>query len=294
VRRQVEIPKVQKPTGPPLIFWDQIKQDRDRRRYLRRKGASKSRAAITIVHNEPVFLPIWLRYYSRFFAPEDLYVLDNDTTDGSTKGDGFVRIPVSHDSVDHVWMVRTVERLQAELFESYDVVLVTDVDEIVTPTPEWGTLGDYIDEFAEWFVNCVGYELLHLIDREPPYDPSRPILDQRHYWYAHAWYNKPALAGAPQSWQPGFHYRADGLTNYDAYLRMIHLHRMDFEICRQRHEVRKNRSWNEQDLAEGWASHNRTVEGGEFERWFYTETGLEAAGVHMVVEEIPESWRGLF
>ena len=74
------------------------------------------------------------------------------------------------------------------------MVLVTDVDEIVTPTPEWGTLGDYIDEFAEWFVNCIGYEVLHMADREGPYDPGRPILDQRGYWFANGAYDKPALA----------------------------------------------------------------------------------------------------
>ena len=47
-----------------------------------------------MVYNEAVFLPIWLRYYSRFFAPDDIYVLDHESTDGSTSGSGFVRIPV--------------------------------------------------------------------------------------------------------------------------------------------------------------------------------------------------------
>ncbi len=94
-----------------------------------------------MVHNEPFFLPIWLRYYSRFFAAEDIYVLDNDSTDGSTDRDGFVRIPVSHDRVDHTWMVRTIEELQHELLERYDVVLVTDVDEIVIAHPRAGRPG---------------------------------------------------------------------------------------------------------------------------------------------------------
>ena len=58
-----------------------------------------------MVHNESVFFPIWLSYYSRFFAPEDIFVFDHETTDGSTARDGFVRIPVEHESVDHVWMV---------------------------------------------------------------------------------------------------------------------------------------------------------------------------------------------
>jgi hypothetical protein len=289
------IPEVHEHVEPPLgEFWELIKIDRAHRRRLARLGSSKRRAVITIVHNEPVFLPIWLNYYSRFFAPEDIYVLDNDTADGSTDREGFVRIPVHHDSVDHAWMVETVEGLQHELLERYDTVLVTDVDEIVSPAPEWGTLGDYIDELAEWFVNCIGYEILHMVDREGAYDPTRPILDQRDYWFANGAYNKPALATGPMSWLPGFHHRVDGQLNPDPNLYLIHLHRMDFEICRERHRLRRGRAWNKTDVGAGWASYNRTVDEGEFERWFYEDSGFEDDGVHIVVERIPESWRGLF
>ena len=291
----LEIPTVHDRTEPPLgHFWEPLRIDRVHRRRLRKLGAAKRRAVVTIVHNEPVFLPIWLGYYSRFFAPEDIYVLDNDSTDGSTDGDGFVRIPVHHDSVDHTWMVETVQGLQHELIDRYDVVLVTDVDEIVSPTPEWGTLTDYIDEFDEWFVNCIGYELLHLADREPPYDPSRPILDQRGYWFANGGYNKPALASGPMEWVPGFHHRADGQASYDPYLYLIHLHRLDLELCRERHGVRANRAWNQLDLDEGWAAHNRAVEEGEFESWFYSGIEFEDDRARIVVERIPEAWKGLF
>ena len=71
-------------------------------------------------------------------------------------------------------MVRTVQESQHGLLESYDVVLVTDVDEIVAPDPGRGTLGDYIDRFDEEYVNCLGDEVLHLLDREPPLDLDRP------------------------------------------------------------------------------------------------------------------------
>ncbi|MGA8219525.1 MAG: glycosyltransferase family 2 protein [Solirubrobacterales bacterium] len=289
-----KIPEIHEHTEPPLgQFWEPIQIDRAHRRRLQKLGADKRRAVITIVHNEPVFLPIWLSYYSRFFGPNDIYVLDNDTTDGSTDGEAFNRIPVQHDSVDHTWMVETVQELQHDLLERYDAILVTDVDEIVTPTPGWGDLGTFIDEFAEWFVNCIGYEVLHLVDREEPYDPSRPILDQRGHWFANGAYNKPALATGPMSWLPGFHHRADGQLNYAPELRLIHLHRMDFEICRERHRTRKDRAWNETDVAEGWAAYNRTVDDGEFERWFYEDSGFEEDGVHIVVERIPDSFRGL-
>ena len=248
-----------------------------------------------MVHNEDVFLPIWLGYYSRFFAPDDIYVLDNDTTDGSTDRDGFVRIPAHHDRADNAWMVRTVERLQHELLEGpYDVVLATDVDEIVIPTPERGTLGAYIDEFDEWWVNCIGYEILHMADREEPYDPTRPILDQRGHWFAHAGFNKPALAAGPMKWEPGFHHRVDRRVNYDPDLRLVHLHRMDFEVCRARHLSRKGRLWSELDREKGHGVTNWPTEEDDFESWFYTDSGFEQDGVHIQVERIPESWRGLF
>ena len=174
-------------------------------------------------------------------------------------------------------------------------MLVTDVDEIVSPAPEWGTLGDYIDEFGEWFVNCIGYEILHMVDREGPYDPSRPILDQRGYWFANGAYNKPALATGPMDWLPGFHHRADGQVNPDPDLLpdppAPHGLR---DLPRAASRPRRDRAWNEADLGEGWASYNRTVEGDEFEHWFYGDSGFEQDGVHIVVERIPESWRGLF
>ena len=38
--------------------------------------------------------------------------------------------------------------------------------------PAFGTLAEYLDRFEEDFVNCLGYELLHLRDREPAYEPG--------------------------------------------------------------------------------------------------------------------------
>jgi hypothetical protein len=296
VSTQVPIPDVHERTEPPLgQFWEPIRIDRAHRRRLRKLGANKRRAAITMVHNEPVFLPIWLSYYSRFFAPDDLYVIDNNTTDGSTDREGFVRIQTGRDRHDTAWMVQTVEGLQHDLIgRGYDVVLVTDVDEIVVPTPEWGTLGEYIDEFDEWWVNAIGYELVHLIDREQPLDLSRPILDQRSYWYANGGFNKPAIASGPMSWEPGFHHRSDGRLNYDPDLRLIHLHRMDYEICRARHESRSELAWSENDRARGTGVNNWPTKGDEFERWFYGDSGFEQDGIQIVLEPIPDSWRGLF
>jgi hypothetical protein len=272
-------------------FFEGLRRTRRERRACP-GGARKRRAALTIVHNEPVFFPIWLRYYSRFFGPDDIYVLDHETSDGSTDRNGYVRIPVTHATVDHTWMVRTIEEHQHRLLDRYDVVLVTDVDEIVAPRAEWGTLGDYIDRFEEAFVNCLGYELIHLVDREGPFDPARRVLDQRGYWFANEIYDKPALATQPMRWKPGFHRTEDGRMRPDPDLYLIHLHRMDYEICRARHRYRQGRAWNERDVALGWASHNRITAQTEFARWFYEDSNVDWREI--VVEPIPSALKGLF
>lgn len=292
----IRVPEPREDVTHPLAdLFENLRRNRGKHR-ARAESASdgrrKRRAVITIVRDESVFFPIWLRYYSRFFGPDDIYVLDHDTSDGSTAGDGFVRIPVTHDTVDHTWMVRTMEEHQHELLDRYDVVLVTDVDEIVAPRPEFGTLADYIDTFEEEFVNCLGYELIHMVDREEPFDPSRKMLEQRGYWFANDLYDKPALATQPLAWVPGFHRTADLSMRPEPDLFMIHLHRMDYEICLERHRYRNARAWNEDDVALGWASHNRIVDESEFARWFYQDSGN--AWTELVIEPIPTTWRGVF
>lgn len=245
-----------------------------------------------MVHNEPVFLPLWLRYYSRWFAREDIYVLDNDTTDGSTTRDGFVRIPAPRDSVDAVWTLETIQSLQHELIDHYDIVMVTDVDEFVAPVPQIGTLGSYLDRFDQDWVNGLGYELLHLKDSEPRFDGARPILGQRHHWFANDAYDKAALTTAPLTWRPGFHGRADYHFKLDPDLRLIHLHRMDYEICRRRHETRRDRAYAPRDREESWALHNQITEAQEFERWFYQDSCFP--GLEIKLEEIAPAWRSVF
>ena len=49
-------------------------------------------------------------------------------------------------------------------------------------------------------------------------------------------------------WRPGFHGREDFQFQPDPDLRLIHLHRMDYELCRRRHATRERRRWNEHDV----------------------------------------------
>jgi Glycosyl transferase family 2 len=254
-------------------------------------AVAASRAVLTIVKNEPIFLPIFLRYYGQFFAADDSHVLDHGTTDGSTDIGGFTREPVDHPFVDHSWMRDTVQARQHELLESYEYVLFCDVDEIIAPNPtKYDGLGDYIDRMTADYVNCRGVEVLHQKDTEPPIDLDRPVLDQRGWWFRNYIYSKPLLSRVPLHWVPGFHHRDDGTSNQDLDLLLIHLHRMDYELCWARHHFRNALEWNDSDIYLRSGYQNRIVADTEFEHWFYNDT---ANVIPLVPRKIPRHWRGV-
>jgi hypothetical protein len=252
-------------------------------------AATTSRAILTIVRNEQVFLPIWLNYYSKFFKAEDIYVLDHQSTDGSTEGPGFVRIPVSQPAFGVGWQRDVQQRYQHELIDHYDVVLCTDVDEIVAPDPRYGDLGDYLNRFDQEFVTCQGYEVLHSRDDEPPLDRAKPVLSQRSMWYPNPLYCKPLLARVPMLWHGGFHERVDGRKNPDPHLYLIHLHRMDYDICLARHQERGRFPYAQMDLDQGWNYQNRITEPTAFSSWFYHDSCC--SGVPIQPQSIPSYWR---
>lgn len=83
-----------------------------------------------MARNEAVLLTIWWRYYSQFFQPEDMYILDPESTDGYLRS-RVCPVPVTHQVVDWGWHRDMLQEKQLSLMERYDVVLCIDVDEIV-------------------------------------------------------------------------------------------------------------------------------------------------------------------
>lgn len=249
-----------------------------------------SRAVMTIVRNENVFLPIWLRYYGQFFSAHDIYVIDHQSNDGSTEGDGFVRIPVSHPEFGVGWQLEVIQRYQHTLVGRYDVVLYAEVDEIVAPDPRLGDLGSYIDHFSEDFVTCQGYEVLHRRDLEPEFDSTKPVLGQRSTWYANLLYSKSLLARVPMLWNVGFHRRLDRKTNHDLHLYLIHLHRMDYNICVARNHERTRFPLAHIDRSNSWGYQNHITDPTHFDSWFYHDS-CGSSPIHP--QPIPPRWRNL-
>lgn len=235
----------------------------------------RPRAAFTIVQNEPLFLPLWLDYYSRHFDRRDLYVLDHDSTDGTTEAveSRCTVVRVHRDrSFDHGWLNATVTRFQAFLLQSYKRVLFTECDEFVVADPaRYGGLADYISQCRAPLVRCTGFEVVHYPDEEPPLRLGEPLLAQRRYWHASRSYSKALLAAEPVSWSLGFHEATShGVLHPDPALLLVHLHRIDYAACVEKHRQTAARRWNERDLEGDLGIQNRLVEEDPaFRQWYF-------------------------
>jgi len=207
----------------------------------------KGRCAVfTIVKDEAVMLPVWLRYYRRYFHDADVFVLDHDSQDGSTVGLPVNVSPVHNvHAFDHAWLVGTVKEFQRFLFSlGYEYVLFAEVDEIVLAEPAiYRGLDEYIALLKRPVVRCTGYEMYqHLSFEDPPIDWSKPIFDQRQYWTFSQLYCKPLLSSLPLDWTVGFH-TAAGEQPLDSALLLVHLHYADLQYTLARHAWKREQNW---------------------------------------------------
>jgi hypothetical protein len=237
--------------------------------------ATRPACAFTIVQNESFFLPRWLDYYGRHFDAADLFVLDHQTTDGSTTGlEGRCQVIRVHRSMsfDHYWLKRTVERFQAFLLTSYETVLFAEADEFILPHPErYRGLADYIRRMPGPLARCTGFEVVH-DPSEPALRPAEPLLRQRTHWHPSALYSKTLLARHPLTWVVGFHEVVDPpmpALAPDPDLVLAHLHRVDFDRCLARHEAAARRRWSAADVEKGLGFQSRIVEPSAFAQWFH-------------------------
>ncbi len=227
----------------------------------------KEMAVYTIVRNEKFFLPIWLAYYRKHFSDNDIYILDHESSDGSTNGIKNVITIRNKLTQDNKWLIDVTCDFQKHLLKSYENVLFVNVDEFVVAK---NTLREFIRNNDHIFVKCVGFEVIQMLN-EKPYDESTEIFKQRKFWYRNTVYDKPLLCKSPIEWTGGWHNckNVNAEQNNDLYL--AHMHRVDYTSCMARH----NKTASEQiflpDLEnKKWGWHHTVSENSDFSKWFYS------------------------
>lgn len=220
-----------------------------------------------MVRNEGLFLPFWMRYYGRFFHPDDIWVYDNDSIDGSTDllPANVRKLPSQH-AFDVNFMRLAADRIQRELLQLYECVLFADADEYFYPLGLG--LGAYIEQFRlseNQYVQACGWDVLHQ-KNEPAIDwGAEKLLPQRSMWYPHRNYYKPSLTKIPMP-QIRDQYMSP-MVDQNFYL--VHAHRIDYESCKARTFFNEKLDWNPsvRKTRSGWQ--HRIDNEADFDKYFY-------------------------
>jgi hypothetical protein len=213
-------------------------------------------AAVTMAYNESVMLPIWRHYYSGQVGEDNLFILDDGSTDGSTDGiPNVIRLPRSE--MDETRRAAVVSNFCAALLMRYDAVICTDCDELVVADPrKYEGLPDYVARRTFDYATCIGLNVLHILTQEPPLKPSAPILRQRGYAMYRSSSCKPSVTRVPLAWSPGFH-SCDRPPAPDPDLFLFHLARMDFGLASKRHAILSDIPWSAAAIAQNHGAHWR-------------------------------------
>lgn len=202
------------------------------------------KALFTNVCSEPIFLPVWLSYYSKFFPGEDIYLITNNIVDDSIKKAkgkyGVIEVPRESLTVyseyqyknlqDPAVIVKLLESFLWELLDEYELVVTCDIDELIIPdTDKYKDFGDYLEKNTKDIDYCTGYEVMQ-DNSEADIDYTKPLLKQRKYWRRDDFYDKPYILKKKIQWVPGRHgLITDVRSPNNPELFLVHLHRFDYK-----------------------------------------------------------------
>jgi glycosyl transferase family 2 len=201
-------------------------------------------AALTMSRDEGAMLSRWVAYYGGQLGMDNLLVIDDNSVDGSTEGleCDVWRLPAP--PWKQPWIStrrRIVNDLSRALLVCYDVVMVTDVDEFLVPDPALHAgLVDYVRSSNRNVVAPLAVNVLHNRRIEPALDPSRAVLEQRHFVKFAPGLCKPLIKRIPAEWMAGFH-GIKAPFEVDRELLLLHMKYHDVDSMREvwdhRHRV---------------------------------------------------------
>ena len=215
-------------------------------------------AAFTFVYNESVNLPIWIRYYGANFGLRNLYVIDRESTDGSTDNLGEVnKVTLPRDAFDEFKRSKFISSFHEALLQYHETVIFSDTDEILVPDlRRYVSLADYVSKQDFDYVSAIGLNVTHAIHREDPIDLARPLLAQRQYARFFSAQCKMLVSRLPMVWLPGFHC-TNRPPKIDRDLFIFHTKLIDFYEALRRQRINVETEWAKESLDHHHGAHHR-------------------------------------
>lgn len=203
-----------------------------------------------MIRDDWFYLRKWVEYYGAQLGRENIYVLlDGLDVEVPAWCPGVNFIPCARVTGDVIsadkGRIRLISSKAAELFDRYDLVIGTDVDEILVVDPR---LGVGLQEFLSGLdikntVSGLGVDVGQRLDEEGDISEDVPFLRQRHYARLCTRYTKASVIAKPLEWGSGFH-RVKGHNFHIAKdLYLFHFGYFDMARLKERFATRKEKGW---------------------------------------------------
>jgi hypothetical protein len=166
-------------------------------------------AVITMARDEGTMLRRWVEHYTREVGADNLVVVDDNSSDGSTDDlpCPVLRIPPLTKKSFEPARMGLLGGLSAGLLEAYDAAIFCDVDEFIVADPK---VHESLRHFVaarpgRQAVGVMGLNVVHDIAQEPPLVEGEPILGQRSLAKFLPLMCKPSLKWEPANWALASH-----------------------------------------------------------------------------------------
>ncbi|MDD3078756.1 MAG: glycosyltransferase family 2 protein [Paludibacter sp.] len=201
----------------------------------------KKICAITMVRNDNFFLNRWIAYYGRQLGEENLYIF----LDGKDQITPANAINTNIKKIEHLEgpvaiadrkRIRFLSVEAAKLFERYDLVIGTDVDEFLLVDPKCNkSLSEYLSEIdIQISVSGLGIDVGQKINVEKNIVENQPFLLQRNFAVLSSRYTKASVIAKPIQWGAGFHRVKGHNFKIDKNLYLFHFGCVDSGILKQK------------------------------------------------------------
>jgi len=255
----------------------------------------KAACVFTIVQDESFFLRLWFEHYLQHFDATDLFVIDHNSIEPVQVPEGVNVIRLEYEtSWAHDWLCETVENFNRFLLGTYETVLFAEADEYYIANPLLTSAAKLPEVLnAEHIakkpvLRSQGFDIVQMVNEDPPVDPSKPMLGQRQLMFASDAYCKPCAVRVPVRWNYGFHtLRSRDMVTFVPELVLCHFHYFDEDILNERNALRLERKWCEKALYDNLGKQNRnscTEVRKEFLEWKKKRT---------IMRPIPDEWKSL-
>lgn len=173
------------------------------------EGQLPSVAVMTMARDEGAMLGRWVRHYAAQVGAEHVYVVDDQTTDGSTDdlAGPVLRIPPLRKRGFEPSRMEVMAGLSAGLLAAYDAVVFCDTDEFIVPDPDHhASLLHYVAARpGRQAVGVTALNVVHDVSREGPLRDDAPVLSQRALAKFAPLMCKPSLKWVPARWAHASH-----------------------------------------------------------------------------------------